>query len=84
MTKLLEQVTINKWTQDFIKEVEHYIQTEIYKKFKLAHINLDWNPRRRASRGGYYSAGPGINIAMNRMVPDSPFGDDDLIEILSF
>ena len=42
MTKLLEQVTINKWTQDFIKEVEHYIQTEIYKKFKLAHINLDY------------------------------------------
>ena len=41
MTKLMEQVSINKWTQDFIKDVEQYIQTEIYKKFKLAQINLD-------------------------------------------
>ena len=81
MTKLMEQVSINKWTQDFIKEVEHYIQTEIYKKFKLAQVNLDWNPRRRTSRGGHYSAGPGISIAMHSMVPESPFGDDDLIEI---
>ena len=81
MTKLLEQVSINKWTHNFIKDVEYFIQTEIYKKFKLAQINLDWNPRRRSSRGGHYSAGPGISIAMDRMVPDSPFGDDDLIEI---
>ena len=81
MTKLLEQVSINKWTHNFIKDVEYFIQTEIYKKFKLAQINLDWNPRRRTSRGGHYSAGPGISIAMDRMVPDSPFGDDDLIEI---
>ena len=81
MTKLLEQVSINKWTHNFIKDVEYFIQTEIYKKFKLAQIILDWNPRRRTSRGGHYSAGPGISIAMDRMVPDSPFGDDDLIEI---
>ena len=72
MTKLMEQVSINKWTQDFIKEVEEYIQTEIYKKFKLAQINLDWNPRRRTSRGGHYSAGPGISIAMDRMSLSRP------------
>tara|TARA_Y100001937_G_scaffold128810_1_gene208405 strand:+ start:5227 stop:5772 length:546 start_codon:yes stop_codon:yes gene_type:complete len=81
MTKLIDQVSTNKWTQDFIKEVEQYIQTEIYKNFKLAQIILDWSPRRRASRGGYYSSGPGISIAMYHMVPESPFDDDDLIEI---
>ena len=51
MTKLMEQVSINKWTHDFIKDVEYFIQSEIYKKFKLAQVNLDWNPRRRSSRG---------------------------------
>ena len=35
------------------------------KDFSLHHCVLDWSPRRRSSRGGWYSSGPGINIAMN-------------------
>lgn len=81
MTKLSEKVSINKWAQDFIKEVESHIQEHIYKKFKLEQITLDWSPRRRSSRGGYYTAGPGISIAMYHMIPVVPFDDDDLIEI---
>lgn len=80
MTKLSEKVTYNKYAQDFIKEVETYIQENIYKKFKLEQIILDWSPRRRSSRGGYYTAGPGISIAMFHMFPGSSL-DDDSIEI---
>lgn len=32
--------------------------------FVLHKCVLDWSPRRRSSRGGWYSTGPGINIAM--------------------
>jgi hypothetical protein len=34
------------------------------KEFVLHKCVLDWSPRRRSSRGGWYSTGPGINIAM--------------------
>ena len=33
--------------------------------FALHKCVLDWSPRRRSSRGGWYATGPGINIAMN-------------------
>lgn len=32
--------------------------------FSLHKCTLDWSPRRRSSRGGWYASGPGINIAM--------------------
>lgn len=32
--------------------------------FVLHKCVLDWSPRRRSSRGGWYASGPGINIAM--------------------
>lgn len=34
------------------------------KDFVLHKCVLDWSPRRRSSRGGWYATGPGINIAM--------------------
>jgi hypothetical protein len=34
------------------------------KDFVLHKCILDWSPRRRSSRGGWYATGPGINIAM--------------------
>ena len=48
--------------------VEETIQKEVYVKFKLASVKLDWSPNRRSSRGGYYADGPGINIAMSHLV----------------
>jgi len=63
--KLTEQVEYNKFANDFIREVEAWIQSEIYPKFSLSGgRTLDWSAKRRCSRGGYYADGPGINIAM--------------------
>lgn len=36
-----------------------------YKAFTLAKLVLDWKVSRKSSRGGWYAAGPGINIAMS-------------------
>jgi len=63
--KLSEQVEYNKFANDFIREVEAWVQAEIYPKFSLSGgRTLDWGAKRRCSRGGYYADGPGINIAM--------------------
>ena len=48
----------------YAREVEAFAQREIYKKFKLMHITLDWSSHRSRSRGGMYADGPGISIAM--------------------
>ena len=50
MTKLMDQVKINKYANDYIKMVEETIQKEVYVKFKLASVKLDWSPKRRSSR----------------------------------
>lgn len=68
MTKLSDQVEVNKYANDFIKEVEQQCRAEIYTDFKLAAIKLDWSPKRRCSRGGMYADGPGINMAMHSLV----------------
>ena len=41
MTKLMDQVKINKYANDYIKMVEETIQ-KVYVKFKLASVKLDW------------------------------------------
>jgi hypothetical protein len=43
--------------------------------FCLAKLSMDWSPRRRSSRGGWYDSagGPGINMAMSLY-----FGNDKL------
>ena len=68
MTKLADQVEINKYTNDFIKEVEQQCRDEVYTDFKLATVKLDWSLKRRCSRGGMYADGPGINIAIAHLV----------------
>jgi len=68
MTKLIDQVEINKYANDFIRRVEKSCQDEIYVDFKLAHIKLDWSHKRSCSRGGMYADGPGINIAMASLI----------------
>lgn len=73
MTKLIDQVEINKYANDFIRRVEKQCQEEVYTDFKLAMIKLDWSTKRGCSRGGMYADGPGINIAMASLV--KPQGD---------
>ena len=60
----LEKAKWNKYANDYIRNVEAFCQREIYKKFKLSSVKLDWSINRRSSRGGMYADGPGINIAM--------------------
>ena len=36
-----------------------------YQNFVLSKLELDWSPRRRSSRGGWYKEGAGISIAMS-------------------
>jgi hypothetical protein len=36
-----------------------------YQNFILSKFELDWSPRRRCSRGGWYKEGAGISIAMS-------------------
>ena len=60
----LEKAKWNKYANDYIRKVEAFCQREIYKKFKLGSVKLDWSINRRSSRGGMYADGPGINIAM--------------------
>ena len=60
----LEKAKWNKYANDYIRKVEAVCQREIYKKFKLSSVKLDWSINRRSSRGGMYADGPGINIAM--------------------
>ena len=62
--KGLEQARWNFFAKLYIKDVEAFAIKEIFPKFKLASVNLDWSPKRRSSRGGMYADGPGINMAM--------------------
>jgi hypothetical protein len=48
----------------YAREVEAWAQQEMYPKFELKSITLDWSSRRSRSRGGMYADGPGISIAM--------------------
>lgn len=57
------QIIANQHAIRFNLELEKFIQTNVYKDFTCA-IKLDWDYRRRTSRGGIYKNGPGINIAM--------------------
>ena len=63
----LEQARWNFFAQQYIKDVEAFAIKEIFPKFKLTSIKLDWSPKRRSSRGGMYADGPGINMAMNHL-----------------
>lgn len=48
----LEKAKWNKYANDYIRKVEAFCQREIYKKFKLSSVKLDWSINRRSSRGG--------------------------------
>lgn len=59
--------------KDFATQAEAWVVKNIYPEFTLATIKTDWNRNRRSHRGGYYSKGPGINIAM-RLLKTTPVG----------
>jgi len=56
--------------EDFIHQIEKWLQKssvyESMRTFSLIHSRLDWSPRRRMSRGGWYKGkgGAGVSIAM--------------------
>lgn len=60
----MNKIEFNKYVTSYARQVETWIVKEIYPDFTLATIKLDWSPSRRSHRGGYYAAGPGINLAM--------------------
>ena len=67
----IEKAEWTKFANDFTKEVERVAIRDIYVGFKLATVTFDWSPKRRSSRGGYYSDGPGINIAMKHLCKEN-------------
>ena len=64
------QILANNHALSFSLIVEKWCKETYDSKFALS-TKLDWSPRRRSSRGGLYSNGPGINIAMNASVPNT-------------
>lgn len=46
--------------------MESWVKQSLFSDFTLVS-KFDWSPARRASRGGIYKDGPGINIAMYHM-----------------
>lgn len=65
------RIETSKYANDFVRRVEKTCQETIYTDFKLATVKLDWDKKRRSSRGGMYADGPGINMAMWHMVQRS-------------
>ena len=61
-----QKAEYTRYANEYIRTVNKWCQDNIYRKFNLAHINLDWSPSRSCSRGGMYADGPGINIVMYR------------------
>jgi hypothetical protein len=59
-----KQIIANQKAIGFTLQLEDYVKNNIYPDFTCT-IKLDWSPRRSSSRGGIYSDGPGVNIAMN-------------------
>ena len=80
----LEQARWNFFAQQYIKDVEAFAIKEIFPKFKLTSIKLDWSTKRRSSRGGMYADGPGINMAMNHLCKERDGGVYRVYEYKSF
>jgi hypothetical protein len=58
------KIKANNIAQRFTLALESYVKDNLYNDFTCS-LTLDWSKTRRASRGGIYRNGPGINIAMN-------------------
>lgn len=57
------QIAANTHAIRFNLKLEKFVQDNFYRDFTCG-IKLDWDYKRRSSRGGIYKNGPGINIAM--------------------
>ncbi len=66
-----QKAEYTKYANEYIRTVNKWCQDNIYQKFNLESIKLDWSINRRSSRGGFYADGPGINIAMLGCCTDS-------------
>ena len=58
------QIIANQHAMRFSLLIQNYVQDNIYSDFTCTN-KLDWDYKRRTSRGGIYKNGPGINIAMS-------------------
>jgi hypothetical protein len=58
------QIKANHQALRFNLLLQKYVQDNIYADF-TCNCKLDWDYKRRTSRGGIYKDGPGINIAMS-------------------
>lgn len=67
------KLEFNRHIHNYAKQAESWVVNNIYSDFVLDSIKLDWNPKRRSHRGGYYADGPGINMAM-ALLPKTPKG----------
>jgi len=59
------QKNFDDYAHLFVEDVEHTIKQK-YPAFKISITKFDWSPRRTRSKGGRYSKGYGISIAMKR------------------
>lgn len=61
---MLNKLEVERQAKAFAYEISAYIRSKYFSDYLLEVVRLDWNPKRRSSRGGIYAKGPGINIAM--------------------
>lgn len=54
-----------KLTVEYAEEATQFIKDNMYPRFYLGSVKLDWSPKRRCDRGGWYAKGPGISMAMH-------------------
>lgn len=66
----MNKFEINKYANDYARTVESWVIKHLYESFTL-DVKLDWSNKRVASRGGLYTAGPGINMAMYKAYPNN-------------
>jgi hypothetical protein len=66
----MNNIELNKFCYDYANMLEQWVIQSLYKDFTMS-VKLDWSKKRISSRGGLYSTGPGINMAMYIICPDN-------------
>jgi hypothetical protein len=71
-------------TKQFAYKIARFINVNFYSDFMLNSVRYDWASSRRSSRGGIYTNGPGINIALAIHGPEKEQGARKLEEYRSY
>lgn len=59
--KIVAEQSVYRWVSLCEQEIKRWSDCS---SFELHHCRLDWSQSRTAHRGGWYTSGPGINLAM--------------------